>query len=220
MSLEHAILGFLNYGPFTGYDLKKVFDRSVNHFWPADRSQIYRTLSRLADGGLATVEVVHQEDAPDRKVYHITERGRAELHAWLNADCEPESVRSAELVRVFFAGQLSDEQALTMLKRGLQKYEEFINTYDDLRQQSQQACAAGEAEGTPVRDLFFWQLTLENGLVTTRALVEWIKSVIDRLEREDYTLFPHCDSPLSLSGDRDGCRLQGLSHGLERNQEP
>lgn len=211
MSLEHAILGFLSYSPFTGYDLKKVFDRSVNHFWPADRSQIYRTLSRLAEGGLATVEIVHQEDAPDRKVYYITERGRDELHAWLNADSEPDSVRSAELVRVFFAGQLGDEQALTMLKRGLRKYEQFLSTYDDLREQSQRAYATGEAEEAPVRDLFFWQLTLENGLVTTRALVEWIKSVIDRLEREDYTVFPLCENSLSLGGDRENGRRQDLS---------
>ena len=47
MSLEFAILGFLNYHPYSGYDLKKIFDTSVSHFWPADQSQIYRTLSRL-----------------------------------------------------------------------------------------------------------------------------------------------------------------------------
>ena len=45
MSLDHAILGFLNYKPLSGYDLKKVFDSSVRHFWYADQSQIYRTLS-------------------------------------------------------------------------------------------------------------------------------------------------------------------------------
>jgi hypothetical protein len=44
MSLEFAILGFLNYQPYSGYDLKKIFDTSVRHFWPADQSQIYRTL--------------------------------------------------------------------------------------------------------------------------------------------------------------------------------
>ena len=53
MSLEYAILGFLNYQPFSGYDLKKLFDTSVRHFWPADQSQIYRTLARLTEQGLA-----------------------------------------------------------------------------------------------------------------------------------------------------------------------
>ncbi len=79
MSLEHAILGFLNYHPYSGYDLKKIFDTSVQHFWPADQSQIYRTLNRLTEQGYAQVEKVDQENRPDRKVYHITADGRAEL---------------------------------------------------------------------------------------------------------------------------------------------
>ena len=84
MSLEYAILGFLNYHPYTGYDLKKIFDTSIRHFWPADQSQIYRTLARLTEQGFAEMEKVPQDDRPDRKVYSITEAGRAELMKWLS----------------------------------------------------------------------------------------------------------------------------------------
>jgi PadR family transcriptional regulator, regulatory protein AphA len=45
MSFKYAILGFLSFAPFSGYDLKKAFDRSVQHFWPANQSQTYRTLA-------------------------------------------------------------------------------------------------------------------------------------------------------------------------------
>ena len=69
MSLKHAILGFLSYQPFSGYDLKKAFDRSVRHFWPANQSQIYRTLARITDQGWAEVEIIQQTDRPDRKEY-------------------------------------------------------------------------------------------------------------------------------------------------------
>ena len=76
MSLEHAILGFLNSRPMTGYELKKIFDTSVRHFWPADQSQIYRTLSRLSERGWAEMEIIKQSERPDRKVYRLTPRGR------------------------------------------------------------------------------------------------------------------------------------------------
>ena len=76
MSLEYAILGFLNYHPYSGYDLKKVFDNLVRHFWPADQSQIYRTLSNLIQTWLGEMEVIEQNDRPDRKVYSITETGQ------------------------------------------------------------------------------------------------------------------------------------------------
>jgi DNA-binding PadR family transcriptional regulator len=108
MSLDFAILGFLNYQPYTGYDLKKIFDTSIRHFWPADQSQIYRTLSRLTESGWAEMEKVPQSDRPDRKVYHITDAGRAELMRWLSAPPPMGDPRSAPLIQVFFSGQLSD----------------------------------------------------------------------------------------------------------------
>ena len=131
MSLEHAILGFLNYGSFSGYDLKKVFDTSVQHFWPADQSQIYRTLARLEEQGLAEVEVVHQENRPDRKEYHITPAGKETLREWLTNPLPPEEVRSAPLIQIFFAGQLSDEEILAGLEEQAEQIRELLAHYSD-----------------------------------------------------------------------------------------
>src|SRR5437588_126747 len=83
MSLKHALLGFLNYGPMTGYELKKFFDTSVAHFWNAELSQIYPSLKQLESEGLVEMQVDVQEDRPNRKVYSITEDGRNELVEWL-----------------------------------------------------------------------------------------------------------------------------------------
>jgi DNA-binding PadR family transcriptional regulator len=92
-------LGFLSYKPHSGYDLKAVFDASVQHFWPADQSQIYRTLSRMEKKSWVEGEVIKQEDRPDRKVYHITPAGRNELREWLSAPLPPTNVRNAELIQ-------------------------------------------------------------------------------------------------------------------------
>jgi len=83
MSLEYAILGFLNYGESSGYDLKKMFDTSIRHFWSADQSQIYRTLSKLVKKQWVTMHLVEQVDKPNRKVYTITEAGKEGLYQWL-----------------------------------------------------------------------------------------------------------------------------------------
>ncbi len=32
---------------------------------------------------MVSVELVEQEERPDRKVYHITDNGRSELQSWL-----------------------------------------------------------------------------------------------------------------------------------------
>jgi PadR family transcriptional regulator, regulatory protein AphA len=178
MSLEHAILGFLNYHPFTGYDLKKVFDASVRHFWPADRSQIYRTLSRLADSGWVEMEKVAQDDHPDRKVYHITEAGRAELRSWIGGPPPMHDPRSAPLVQVFFSGQLSDEEALARFEEYAAIMRAILSQYDRVTEQID----AFQQDVSSPRERFFWMLTLENGAANMRANLAWAESVIARLK--------------------------------------
>jgi DNA-binding PadR family transcriptional regulator len=178
MSLEYAILGFLNYQPYTGYDLKKIFDTSVRHFWQADQSQIYRTLSRLTEHGYVEMEKVPQEDRPDRKVYHITQAGRAELFRWLSSPPPLDGPRSSPLVQVFFAGQLSDKEVLdkfegfaSIMRMVLAQYEQIPNMIGPYQR-----------EINSPRENFFWMLTLENGIYNMRANLEWAESVIERVK--------------------------------------
>jgi PadR family transcriptional regulator AphA len=178
MSLEYAILGFLNYHPYTGYYIKKIFDTSVQHFWPADQSQIYRTLARLMENGLVEMEKVPQEDRPDRKVYHITQAGRTELLRWLSGPPPLDQPRSAPLIQVFFAGQLSDDEVLA-------KFEGFAAMMRAVLAQYEQVPAQigpYQLEIDSPREHFFWLLTLENGMRMMRANLEWAESIIERIK--------------------------------------
>ena len=178
MSLEFAILGFLNYHPYTGYDLKKIFDTSIRHFWPADQSQIYRTLARLTKQGFAEVEKISQEDRPDRKVYHITDAGRAELLQWLAGPPPLDEPRSAPLIQVFFAGQLSDEEVLTKFEGFAAIMRAILSQYDQVPGQ----IGPYQQEIISPREHFFWLLTLDNGIRNMRANLEWAESVIDQIK--------------------------------------
>jgi len=178
MSLDHAILGFLNYRPLSGYDLKKIFDTSVRHFWPADQSQIYRTLNRLAEKGLAEMQVVEQEDRPDRKEYSITAAGQEELRQWLVTPLPFGDHRNAPMIQVFFAGQLSNDEIIAMYQRvaafmrlGLQQYDQIPLDME----------AYAEYVQSP-REFFFWMQTLEIGKMMARTNLAWIENVIAQIE--------------------------------------
>lgn len=178
MSLSHAILGFLAYGPSTGYDLKRMFDTMARHFWPADQSQIYRTLTRLGDQGLVECELIEQAQRPDRKTYHLTERGRAEFLRWLATPHAPDEVREASLIQVFFAANLSNEETLRLAKLQAGLIRERLRTLVALKPLlEEQAMHVGAR-----RDAFFWGLTLEHGIVMNRAALKWIRSAIRRLQ--------------------------------------
>jgi PadR family transcriptional regulator AphA len=178
MSLDHALLGFLNYHPYTGYDLKKVFDTSVRHFWPADQSQIYRTLARLTEEGFVEKEKVPQENRPDRKVYHITDTGKAELMSFLSGPPPMDEPRSAPLIQVFFAGQLSDEEVLAKFEGYAAIMRAILSQYD----QVPALIGPFQEEIPSPREHFFWLLTLENGIRNMRANLEWAESVIERIK--------------------------------------
>lgn len=181
MSIKHALLGFLNYHPYTGYDLKNIFDRSIQHFWQADQSQIYRSLAEIADAGWAQIEVIHQEERPDRKVYHITSAGRSELARWLTGPAPVERSHSAPMIMVFFAGMLPNDEAIAIFKQAVTYAQGALAQYD-------QAPAVIEEYGAEIgsaREVYFWNETLKLGRAVAEAQLAWAQSVVQQLESDD-----------------------------------
>src|SRR5205814_6113529 len=82
MSVKHSLLALLYQRPMHGYELGKQLSLSVNADWDVKPGQIANTLLRLKEAGLVDYEVVETSDAPDRKVYAITDTGIEELRAW------------------------------------------------------------------------------------------------------------------------------------------
>ena len=186
MSLRHAILGFLSFQPFTGYDLKKAFDRSVRHFWPATQSQIYRTVAELDEAGWIDKEVVARDERLDMKIYHIADAGREELRRWLSTPLTTQETREPLLVQVYFAGQISDAELLPVLEHQLAEVDErlsfFGGLYESLRSQPDSRVSA--------RAFFLSLLTLEYALVSHAHGLRWLKSAVTRLRAGDYTPTP------------------------------
>ncbi|MEV7727254.1 PadR family transcriptional regulator [Streptomyces sp. NPDC101733] len=108
MSLRHALLGLLSERPASGYDLLKRFETSLANVWPATQSQMYSELSKLSEAGLIDVSA---QGPRGRKEYTLTEEGLAELRHWLTETKPQRNTRSDILLRVFFLGVLTPEQA-------------------------------------------------------------------------------------------------------------
>ncbi len=184
MSLQHAILGFLSYQPLSGYDLKKAFDRSVQYFWPANQSQIYRTLASLKVKGLIEQEVIERQDRLDLKLYHITTAGREELHRWLSTPFRKSEARDPFQIQIYFAGEISDEELLNLLKNKIKKIEERLAIFDIAYPRYQEKLKTHEDQ----RGFFMNIVTMELGILSGLTWLEWLKSVIKRVESRNYML--------------------------------
>ncbi len=98
-----AVLGMVNLGARSGYQIGRAVERSVRFFWALGPPQVYAELKRLeADGLLEGHDDARGHRA--RRVFTPTAAGRAALERWLEQDDEqPLELRDAELLRLFFA---------------------------------------------------------------------------------------------------------------------
>ncbi len=101
MSLKYAVLAALLEGEASGYELSKVFDVSLANFWPATPQQLYRELERLAQDGLIEARVVQQERRPNKRMFTLTEAGRADLSGFAaTPPRRPTAIRDELLIKV------------------------------------------------------------------------------------------------------------------------
>lgn len=180
MSLKHGLLGILNYGNMTGYELDKVFESSLSFFWKAQQSQIYRELASLERSGLISSELIVQEHRPNKKVYRITENGKKELDSWLKSDLTDDlfSERSGFLMKVFFSGELRPEESVRMLQAYVARCETELKAMERVPSiiESYQ-----KSQDRPERALY-WQMTAMFGLDYYRMQITWAKKAIIELE--------------------------------------
>ncbi len=125
MTLENGILGFLAMKPMSGYDIRRLFAMSASYFWPADQTQIYRTLKMLVQEGLVEMVAQVKGETVDRKIYAITEKGRE----WNSTSIQMNSIedfisRDAFLVQLFFAGALEAKELEAFLDAQLRNIRE------------------------------------------------------------------------------------------------
>jgi DNA-binding PadR family transcriptional regulator len=111
-----AVLGLIALEPSSGYDVKRIIDRSIRHFWAASYGQIYPELKRLSDGGLVT-GVDSPRGERRRTVYTITDAGMERLKEWLRRPPEVSELRDEGLLKLFFSGVLERGEAAETLRR-------------------------------------------------------------------------------------------------------
>src|SRR5690349_8264582 len=100
MALEHALLVSLSERAGAGLDLTRRFDRSIGHFWAATHQQVYRVLARMESDGWVVSTAVAQAGRPGKRVYEVTDAGRAELRRWLGEPLLREVHRSDLAVKL------------------------------------------------------------------------------------------------------------------------
>jgi len=179
--LKYALLGFLNYSSYSGYDLKQFMDVSTSNFWHAKQSQIYTTLKKMEKDELVLSHIEPQESRPNRRVYEITETGQRDLRDWLSQPLTTiEPRKETLLLKLFFSAQLDPQTVLTELHLQKNLHQTELATFqtttkDVINQFAASEDMQGEAQ--------FWEATRRFGELYAEMFIRWLDETIEEISK-------------------------------------
>ena len=180
MSLKHGLLGLLNYGEMTGYEINKTFNNSLDFFWKVQTSQIYRELNYMEKSGWLTSKTVFQTDKPNKRLYSITDLGREELHKWLlenNFDSEFQ-IRSAFLMKLFFSDQKNIKENIEMFRAYKKKCVYELKNLEKANNNIEYYSKETEENNESI----YWNLTVLYGEKHLKTSIEFADEAVKILE--------------------------------------
>lgn len=165
--MKHAFLALLARGPAHGYELKVALEQRFGDLLPPiNAGQIYTTLARLERDGLVEGADV-EGDGRGKRIYALTDAGRADIAAWLDQPSPPASLRDEFVTKLVLGGLpgIVDPQRLVERQR-----HELLQRLRDL-----------EARRTSGPNGVASDLLIEGAVLHAEAELRWLDYVTARI---------------------------------------
>lgn len=172
-----ALLGVLRIAPGSGYDIKKLCDMSISHFWNENYGRIYPMLKTLESEGLVTKEAQLTPGRPPRNVYRITQKGTDELMKWLRKPPAHHPPRFELILKVFLGQDVPQENMIEKLRSEREQHEKNLRIYQGIEEHLRTSEPEKSAPGLP-----FWLASLDFGKRFSAATIEWCDETIRAFE--------------------------------------
>lgn len=179
----------------SGYDVKKLVDIGLSHFWNENYGQIYPSLDALVSQGLAEKSEDTTTGKRKRNIYRITTKGEAVFREWISLPSAPPSVRNELQLKFFLSGKLPVAVSRRIVRDYRAQQGKTLREYRDSERALSAAIESGEfpAEVEEVlshgslnkrqkrKQLGIFLLTLRHGIRAIKARLDWCDEVIEYL---------------------------------------
>jgi PadR family transcriptional regulator AphA len=194
-----AILGLLNWKPLSGYDIKRLVEAGLSHFWSESYGHLFPTLEGLVREGLAVRKDARRHGRRSRHVYSITRKGRAALDRWLEEPSDFPSARNEFILKLFLCSHEPPERGARLLEEYRETLHERLTHYRESEAVLARAARDGETPGE-VREILedgpgdplplearrfrnrVFLATLRHGIATIEARIDWCREALRALE--------------------------------------
>lgn len=175
--MEFVVLGLLMIQDLTVYQLNQSFKSGLALIYSASYGSLLSALKKL----LAWQEIEFREvveNGRNKKIYHITESGRAHFYRWMQEEIPQNKLELVALCKIFFLGLVeSDAEKKAILENIIAAIEIMEGQLDRLSQSLSQLQLGEEA-----MKLYGYQFrTLDYGILSHRVAREWVQQILDDL---------------------------------------
>lgn len=170
----YAILGLMTIGCRTGYDMKRMIDTSLAHFWKISYGQIYPTLKKLVDDQLVIREQKIEEKKPERVEYYLTSQGKEVLHNWLYEPVEKfPGEKNEVLLRLFLSADVDKSVTIDQLEKYREAQLHHLHMYRLIEENIMKQPITEEQRR--------WLMALDFGKVMANTVVQWCEDTVTKL---------------------------------------
>jgi DNA-binding PadR family transcriptional regulator len=169
--VQRALLALLSQQPRHGYELHDLFGAAIGGHWEVNSGQIYSSLERLARDGLVAEEAIEKGGGPDKRVWGVTDAGRADLADWFQSAVPREyRLRDEFYLKLMLAivTRSGNPRRVVQVQR-----RELLQELHDL--------LARRDAADPLRELAHI-LLLDSAIMHTDAEMRWLEMVEARLD--------------------------------------
>lgn len=172
MSVRNAILGLLAEQPRHGYELRAAFEALAGgeSIWRVNPAQIYTTLARLEEGGLVAQEGIEQEGGPEKRIFNLTPKGRAELRRWFDTAVVEEHQRDEFYVKLMLSLTLEEVSPFQIIQAQRRQLYQALHRATALRNGSDPRCELAQI------------FLLDKSIMHLEADLRWLDLIEARLE--------------------------------------
>jgi len=195
MTTKLILLGILAHAnrPMHGYEIKKTIEEwAVGEYARISYGSIYYNLDKMEDEGLVTSKTVKNSKRPERKVYRLTEKGKAEFMRLLRKnyfDIE-ERVYYPFDVGVVFMPALPKREVIEALEKRIQSVEKMLEMHYKVRDELKRKAP------------FFVPAIVDHHLLHWEAEKSWLENLKKEVEKRE--------NLLEKNYEKKGVRHEGL----------
>ena len=180
--MEYLILGLLILSPMTGYELQQFIRQNLALICSHSAGSVQTALGKLGREGYITAAET-TEGRRRKKIFSITESGRAAFSVWIAQPMQADRVKNMELSRLFFLGLAQPEERTAAIRDYIRQMEETEAILIAIRDRFQQIQHTPLPAGRNWAEIFRFQgYTIEYGIAAARFERDWYGRLLCELE--------------------------------------